>query len=75
MSFEAGQNLWKYFFKFIVAMRIRLAQQSVSMSKVEKFASIQSSLDEFMERITLQGGEYHGGDRPDAADFRAFALI
>ena len=75
MSFEARDNLLNYFFKFIVALRIRMTQETVNISKAEKFANIQSSLDEFTERITLQGGKYHGGDRPDAADFRAYSLV
>ena len=45
------------------------------LPKDEKFALIQTTLDEFSDRITLQGGKYHGGEKPDAADFRAYALI
>lgn len=53
MSFEARDNLLMYFFKFVVAFRIYMTQASVNISKAEKFANIQSSLDEFTERITL----------------------
>ena len=53
MSFEARDNLLNYFFKFVVALRIRMTQETVNISKAEKFANIQSSLDEFTERITL----------------------
>ena len=45
------------------------------LPKDEKFALIQTTLDKFSDRITLQGGKYHGGEKPDAADFRAYALI
>ena len=75
MSFEAGENLFRYFFKFITGMRIYLTNKSVKMSKAQKFETIQSALDEFTERITMQGGKYHGGESPDAADFRAYALV
>ena len=75
MSFEAGENLFRYFFKFITGMRIYLTNKSVKMSKAQKFETIQSALDEFTERITMQGGKYHGGEAPDAADFRAYALV
>ena len=40
MSFEARDNLLNYFYKFIVAMKIRMTQESVKISKAEKFANI-----------------------------------
>ena len=75
MSFEAGQNLWRYFFRFLTGTRVYFASKALRLPKAEKFAQIQTTLDEFADRITLQGGKYHGGHKPDAADFRAFALI
>ena len=55
--------------------RVYFTSKAERLPKEQKFALIQTTLDEFAERVTLQGGKYHGGDKPDAADFRAYALI
>ena len=44
-----------------------------NITQIEKFARAQSAMDEFANR--LGDNVFHGGERPDACDFRVYSIV
>lgn len=49
-------------------------KSGTGLKKSEKYVQIQTVFDEFCDRMGSQN-QFHGVDKPDAADFRAFSII
>jgi hypothetical protein len=49
-------------------------ETKASLSKKEKFARFQEVMDIFVSRM-VEGNHFHGGQGPDAVDFRVYSWI
>jgi hypothetical protein len=67
--------VYRYFWKLGKALKFGFLDRSLheNVSALDKHVRLQTMLDEFTSRKAE--GEFYGGERPDATDFRCYALV
>lgn len=63
------------FRKYSRGLRIWMDERGnhINDSKVDKYIAFQSACDEYQSR--MNGQDFHGGDAPDAVDFKVFSQV
>lgn len=72
---QPAQQVYKYLAKMYKAVVVHTAERKNNSRAplVEKHARFQSVMDEYCDRMGDK--HFHGGERPDAVDFRTFSLL
>lgn len=72
---QPAQQAYKYLAKMYKAVRTHTNERknNSKASLTEKHARFQAVMDEYCDRMGTN--PFHGGDRPDAVDFRTFSLL
>ena len=73
---QPAQALYSYLWKIGKLIRIYFAgrAENSKLKLKEKHINIQTSFDEFCDRMGKQN-QFHGGARPDAVDFKIYSII
>ena len=76
MSIEGHTNIKLYTYKLAIFVQQLIGNERAKMSKTEMYENVQKVLDEFTSRMTMKRkNQFHGGETPDMADFRAFSVL
>ena len=76
MSMEGHTNIKLYSYKLITFLQELITSEKLDCTKAELYEKVQLALDEFVDRMVQNGeNQFHGGDGPDLADFRAYSVL